>query len=66
MTPPSGLDFIRFLEAHGWRLARIKGSHHVFGKPGERAKLTVPVHGNHPLKVGTFRTLLKLAGLIWP
>ena len=66
MTPPSGSDFIHFLEAHGWRLERIKGSHHVLGKPGERAKLTVPIHGNHPLKVGTFRTLLKLAGLSWP
>ena len=66
MTPPSGRDFIRFLEAHGWRLLRIKGSHHVLGKPGEKAKLTVPVHGNQPLKGGTFRTLMKMAGLDWP
>lgn len=66
MTPPSGLDFIRFLESHGWRLERIKGSHHVFGKPGERAKLTVPVHGSQPLRVGTFRALLRLGELSWP
>jgi predicted RNA binding protein YcfA (HicA-like mRNA interferase family) len=34
----------RYLEGHGWVLVRISGSHHIFGKAGERA-FPVPVHG---------------------
>ena len=63
MKSLSGKDFCRLLEAHGWRLLRIAGSHHVYGKPGERARLSVPVHGNRPLKLGLQRQLLKLAGV---
>jgi len=32
------------LEAHGWTLDRIRGSHHVFCKEGEQP-ISVPVHG---------------------
>jgi len=42
---------------------RISGSHHVYGKLGERVRLSVPVHGNRPLKRGLQRQLLKLAGI---
>jgi len=34
----------KMLEAKGYRLARISGSHHVFVKPGARA-VPIPVHG---------------------
>ncbi|MCB1884148.1 MAG: type II toxin-antitoxin system HicA family toxin [Geminicoccaceae bacterium] len=53
----------RLLETHGWQLLRVQGSHHVYGKPGERVRLSVPVHGNRPLKIGLQRHLLKLAGI---
>jgi predicted RNA binding protein YcfA (HicA-like mRNA interferase family) len=33
----------RLLEAKGYRLARISGSHHVFTKAGARA-VPIPVH----------------------
>ena len=33
----------RLLEAHGWILTRISGSHHVFTKAG-RTPLSIPVH----------------------
>ena len=33
----------RMLEAKGYTLARISGSHHVFTKPGTRA-VPIPVH----------------------
>jgi predicted RNA binding protein YcfA (HicA-like mRNA interferase family) len=42
---------------------RINGSHHIFAKAGERARLSVPIHGNEPLEIGTLRTLLKAAGI---
>ena len=59
----SGKAFCRLLERHGWELLRIQGSHHVYGKAGQRARISVPVHGNRPLKLGLQRHLLKLAGI---
>jgi predicted RNA binding protein YcfA (HicA-like mRNA interferase family) len=57
----SGSAFTRGIERRGWRLLRINGSHHVYGKPGTVVRLSVPIHGNKPLKVGLLRHLAKLA-----
>lgn len=53
----------KILERLGWRLARIKSSHHIYKKPGEVAIVTVPVHGNKDLRQGTQATIMKVAGL---
>ena len=66
MTPPTGKEFCSFLERHGWILARIKASHHIYKKPGVNALLVVPVHSGMPLKRGLFAALLAQAGLQWP
>ena len=63
MTPLSGKDFCKLLERNGWLQLRIQGSHHIYGKPGGNVRLSVPVHGNKPLRNGLFRHLLKQAGL---
>jgi predicted RNA binding protein YcfA (HicA-like mRNA interferase family) len=63
MKTVSGKQLARTLENQGWQLLRVHGSHHVFGKPGNPARLTVPAHGNRPLKRGLLAHLLKLAGL---
>ena len=63
MKALSGKAFCRLLERHGWQLLRVHGSHRVYGKAGQRARISVPVHGNRPLKVGLQRHLLKLAGI---
>ena len=47
----------------GWSLSRINGSHHIFVMPGHRERLVIPIHGNQPLKLGLWRSLMKLAGL---
>jgi len=59
----SGKAFGKLLERHGWELKRIGGSHHVYGKQGYSARISVPVHGNEPLKIGLLRHFLKLAGI---
>jgi predicted RNA binding protein YcfA (HicA-like mRNA interferase family) len=59
----SGKELCRILERHGWRLQRIKGSHHIYSRPDHEAILTVPVHGNHDLKRGTLHSILKQSGL---
>jgi hypothetical protein len=44
-------------------LLRINGSHHIYGKPGARIRLTIPVHGAAPLKPGLCRHLARQAGI---
>jgi predicted RNA binding protein YcfA (HicA-like mRNA interferase family) len=63
VKPLSGERFCRLLERNGWSLLRVHGSHHVYGKPGHRARISVPVHGNAALKRGLQRRLMKLAGI---
>ncbi len=63
MKQVSGKAFMRAALNHGWTLDRIKGSHHIMIKEGEDAILTIPVHGNRPLKIGLLRALMKQTGL---
>ena len=60
--PISGRQLCRILEQNGWRLARIRGSHHYYVKPG-KDPLSVPVHGNKSLRKGTLFALAKRAGV---
>jgi len=61
MKSVSGKELARLLERHGWTLMRVNGSHHIFSKPGSIVRLSVPIHGNHALKTGLLKHLLKLA-----
>jgi predicted RNA binding protein YcfA (HicA-like mRNA interferase family) len=63
MKSVSGKELARALERHGWALLRVRGSHHIYGKEGSPVRLSVPIHGNKPLKVGLLKHLLKQAGL---
>lgn len=57
----SGRDLARLVERHGWQLLRVKGNHHIYGKAGSIVRLSIPIHGNRPLKTGLLRHLLKAA-----
>ena len=63
MKPPSGRQLSKLLERSGWTLLRVNGSHHIYGKAGNEARLSVPIHGNKPLKLGLAKHLAKLAGI---
>ena len=63
MKPFSGKAFARIVERHGWELLRVKGSHHIYRKPGSVVRLSIPIHGKNPLKIGLQNHLMKLAGL---
>jgi predicted RNA binding protein YcfA (HicA-like mRNA interferase family) len=54
---------IKELEASGWKLVRIKGSHHQYKHPDKNAVITVP-HPKKDLPAGTVRNIKKAAGLI--
>jgi predicted RNA binding protein YcfA (HicA-like mRNA interferase family) len=53
MKSLSGRDFARLVERRGWRLLRINGSH----------RISIPTHGNAPLKIGLLRHLAKLSDI---
>lgn len=61
MRSLTGPELARILERRGWRLLRVNGSHHIYGKDGEIVRLSVPFHGAKPLKAGLLRHLIKLA-----
>ena len=63
MKSISGKDFAKLLGKHGWELKRINGSHHIFTKAGRQECISVPVHGNQPLKIGLLSALLKLTAI---
>ncbi|MFA5684289.1 MAG: type II toxin-antitoxin system HicA family toxin [Lysobacteraceae bacterium] len=55
-------DLIKDLEAAGWQLDRVRGSHHVYIHPGNPNIITVP-HPKKDLGKGLVNSLRKLAGL---
>jgi len=61
MKTVSGKELAKLLEQKGWELKRIKGSHHVFVKSGNPARISVPIHKNMQLKIGLLKHLLKIA-----
>ncbi len=56
-----GKQFVKQLRRLGWQLARISGSHHIMKL--EDKTVSVPVHGNRELAIGTLRALLKQVGV---
>ncbi|MDR2689067.1 MAG: type II toxin-antitoxin system HicA family toxin [Azoarcus sp.] len=55
-------DIIRLLEGCGWKLANVRGSHHVFRHPDKAGHISVP-HPKKDLGTGLVKKLLKQAGL---
>jgi predicted RNA binding protein YcfA (HicA-like mRNA interferase family) len=61
MKSVSGKQFAKILERKGWQLIRVQGSHHIYIKPGESIRISVPIHGNKDLKIGLLRHFMKQA-----
>jgi predicted RNA binding protein YcfA (HicA-like mRNA interferase family) len=64
MAVPSvpGRKIVKALQARGFVVARIVGSHHVLRHPDGRGT-TVPVHGGRDVAKGTLRGILRDVGL---
>jgi len=61
MTTMDSRQIIKQLEADGWVLARVKGSHHQFKHP-ERPGLVTVKHPDRDIPTGTLHSILKQAG----
>ena len=55
-------DVIRLLEADGWTVNRVRGSHHVFRHPNKPGIVVVP-HPKKDLGRGLVTAILKQAGI---
>ncbi len=58
-----GPEAIAAFERAGFRLDRIKGSHHILKKAEHNHLLTVPVHAGKRLGAGLLKSLVRGAGL---
>jgi predicted RNA binding protein YcfA (HicA-like mRNA interferase family) len=58
----TGKDMVRLFIAHGWRIDRIRGSHHIMVNNWQRA-VPIPVHRNRDLPKGLEKAILKQAGI---
>ncbi|MCK5481086.1 MAG: type II toxin-antitoxin system HicA family toxin [Gammaproteobacteria bacterium] len=57
-------EIIKRLEAEGWVLNHVKGSHYQFTHPVVPGKVTVP-HPKKDLPVGTLRSIYRQLGWSW-
>ncbi|WP_373479100.1 type II toxin-antitoxin system HicA family toxin [Geminocystis sp.] len=63
MKSVSGNKLSKIVQKYGWVLKRIKGSDHIFEKEGLETTLSIPIHSNKDLKIGTLKAILKQANL---
>ena len=63
MKSISGKRLCKIVEHKGWVLKRVTGSHHIYENSEIEQILSIPVHRNQDLKVGTLRALMKIAQL---
>ncbi|ASV97772.1 type II toxin-antitoxin system HicA family toxin [Paraburkholderia aromaticivorans] len=55
-------EVVKLIQAAGWRLIRISGSHHHFRHAARGGLVTIP-HPKQNLPPGTLNSILKQAGL---
>jgi predicted RNA binding protein YcfA (HicA-like mRNA interferase family) len=55
-------DIIREIKSAGWKLNRVRGSHHVFRHPTRSGHVVVP-HPKKDLGVGLVAAIRKQAGI---
>ncbi len=63
MKSISGKQLCKLVEQKGWILQRITGNHHIYANTELKQTLSIPVHRNQDLKIGTLRALMKIAQL---
>lgn len=56
------IDLMRELHQAGWRLDRVRGSHHVLMHPGKPGIIVVP-HPRKDLGVGLVSAIRRQAGI---
>ncbi|HEW98584.1 MAG: hypothetical protein DRR00_32000 [Candidatus Parabeggiatoa sp. nov. 3] len=58
----NGKQVCQKLENEGWICKRIRGSHHIYGKEGQKP-VPIPVHGKKDLGIGLLSKIEKETGV---
>jgi predicted RNA binding protein YcfA (HicA-like mRNA interferase family) len=61
MKSISGKKLCKIVEKKGWILKKITGSHHIYEQPNDNKIISIPVHRNQDLKLGTLKSIMKIA-----
>lgn len=56
-------ELLRKLKKDGWFLYRHGKKHDMYAHPTKKGMLTIPRHGSKEIANGTYRSILKDAGL---
>jgi predicted RNA binding protein YcfA (HicA-like mRNA interferase family) len=54
-------EIIKIIEADGWYLVAIKGSHRQYKHPSKKGRVTLAGKMNHDLPMGTLNSIYKQA-----
>ena len=60
---PRVREAMRLVEKHGWRIARIRGSHRIYKHPVKSGIVVIAGNEGYDLHKGTYNNILKQAGL---
>ena len=63
MKSISGKQLCKLVEQKGWILQRVTGNHHIYANLELKQILSIPVHRNQDLKIGTLKALMEKAQL---
>ncbi len=63
MKSVSGKTLCKIVERKGWILKKVTGSHHIYEKLSENKIISIPVHRNQDLKLGTLKSIIKIVEL---
>ena len=64
MKSISGKKLCKIVKKKGWILKKITGSHHIYENPNDNKIISIPVHRNQDLKLGTLKSIMKIAQLL--
>ena len=57
-------DVIKLLEARGWVLVRVRGSHRQYRRPSRSGLVTIAGKPGDELPPGTLKSIFKQAGMV--
>ncbi len=63
MKSISGKKLKRILERKGWIHHRTTGSHWIYKNPDFKVAVSIPIHSNKDLPIGTVKSIMKDANL---
>lgn len=56
-------EIVKLIEADGWKLVRVTGSHRQYHHPSKPGTVTVAGKPSQDMAPGTYNNILKQAGL---